>query len=535
MDHGPWRPGTRGGISYADVDATMLPPRSHHRLATVAVAFIVIVLYFRSLILTITTITIVKNRTVNEFYSQTTWEQQQLQLPQWLNDYFHWHNSMRHQYPGLSLFTHPDSPGVLIKSCAHKCGGLHDRFGGLGWDLYLANQTKRVLLIHWCIPAPIEYYLVPNVVDWTLPRNDNDNIDIVNKSPGASYSKPTTPLTSKGELEEKEKKKEEFILDDRLFSNTTETHVHCDRAIQSWPGLFDGYSESRPGAEFWESQIDLALHRAIHGEYANHTILRFQILGFDEYLEKRLRERHGEMDVIAWTDSFSTMFWKMFRPSMGLQEELDAAFIDLGLLPKTASSSSMGKNSTMMKMTTTTSSPPLSPFYAIHVRIRHPRGHVSISMKGNPDKFGLEWEDGPTRDFATHVSDHAFHCAQERALLSVIAEHRSSNATSSTLLHTVIEKPTAYVFFADSEELVTHMGNEYHMDGLRVRNIMGREVVHIDRQQEMSPESYYDSFIDLFVAAQASCVQFFLLGLFQFLLHLISKTHSYLFFLILIM
>ncbi|KAL3758234.1 hypothetical protein ACHAWU_004872 [Discostella pseudostelligera] len=457
----------------------MLPPRSHHRLATVTVAFSVIVLYFfRSLTLTII---IDQNRTnINEFSSQN-WEHQK--LPQWLDNYFHWHNSMRHQYPGLSLFTHPDSPGVLIKSCAFKCGGLHDRFGGLGWDLYLANQTKRVLLIHWCIPAPIEYYLVPNVVDWTLPRNGNDR-----------------------ELEEK--KDDDFILDERLFSNTTETHFHCDRAVQSWPGLFDGYSESRPGVEFWESQVDLALHRAIHGEYAHNAILRVQILGFDVYLEKRLRERHGEMDAISWTDSFPTVFWRMFRPSKGLQKELDAAFVDLGLLPSsTASSSSMDKNSAMITEKITASSPSLPPFYAIHVRIRHPRGHVSISMKGNPDKFGLEWEDGPTRDFAVNVSEHAFHCAQQRAHLLVIDERRRSNTNPSALL-TAIQKPTAYVFFADSEELVTHMGNEYREHGLRVRNIIGKEVVHIDRQQEMSPESYYDSFVDLFVAAEASCIIF---------------------------
>ena len=90
----------------------------------------------------------------------------------------------------------------------------------------------------------------------------------------------------------------------------------------------------------------------------------------------------------------------------------------------------------------------------------------------------MEWEDGPTRDLAVNVSEHAFHCAQQRAHLLVIDERRRSNTTPSALL-TAIQKPTAYVFFADSEELVTHMGNEYREHGLRVRNIIGKEVVSI--------------------------------------------------------
>ena len=410
---------------------------------------------------------------------------QEKQLPQWLDDYFHWHNPMRRQYPGTSILTHPNSPGVLVKVCAHKCGGLHDRLGGLGWDLYLANQTRRVLLIHWCIPAPIENYLVPNLMDWTLPRNkytDNNNI--------SSTSSSSSMLSSEEEEEE------ESVLDDRLFSNTTVTHTHCDRAVQNWPGLFDGYSEYRPGSEFWESHVDLALDRATNGEYSNHTILRVKILGFDEFLEKRLQERHGETDAIGWTDSFPTMFWRMFRPSVGLQKELDAALVDLNLsLPGTSTASA--------SFDETIPFPSLSPYFAVHVRIRHPRGHVGQTIKGlgfgNPDKDGLQWEDGSTRDFAVAVSEHAFHCAQKRARISTKGKERNNNSFS--MLH--VSKPI-YFFFADSEELVSHMGIEYINDGLRVRNTMGRRVVHIDRQQELSPESYYDSFIDLFIAAQAS-------------------------------
>ena len=212
-------------------------------------------------------------------------------LPKWLSDYFDWHISMRKQFPGESILTHPDSPGVLIKSCAYKCGGLHDRLGGLGWDLYLANQTRRVFMIHWCIPAPIEHYLVPNIVDWTVPYNESSS-----------------------------------ILDERLFSNTTEQHIHCDRAVGDWHGLFDGYVEYMQGEDFFERNVDLALDRAIHGNYSKIKILRYKVLGVDQRLEQRLLMRHNETDPIAWSDAFPAMFWTLFKPSVGLQKELDETF-----------------------------------------------------------------------------------------------------------------------------------------------------------------------------------------------------------------
>jgi hypothetical protein len=423
------------------------------------------------------------------------------QLPQWIENYFRWHDAMRLQYPGTSLLTHPDSPGVLIKVCNHQCGGLHDRFGGLGWDLYLANQTRRILLIHWCNPAPIENYLVPNLVDWRLPRGNISNPSLASASPtpssssssSSSSSEPTSSTSSEGEVEE-------YVLDERLFPNITQNHIKCSEAVQNWPGLFDGYREQRPGTDFWESQIDIALDRAKNGEYSNRKILRVKILGFDEFLEKRLRERHGETDAIGWTGSFSTIFWRMFRLSVGLQQELNAAFVDLGLLlpGRFPASSSLNESDLTLMM----EAPPLPPFYAIHVRIRHPRGHVEQTMEGNPDKNGLKWEDGPTKQFAISVAEHSFRCAQERGQLTAKADRSRTKRRGG---EEVVTAPI-FIFFADSEDLVTHMGREYQNDGLRVRNTMGRKVVHIDRQQEMSPESYYDSFVDLFVAEQASCV-----------------------------
>ena len=359
--------------------------------------------------------------------------QQTPHLPKWLADYFDWHIAMRKKYPGNKILTDPDAPGVLIKACAHKCGGLHDRLGGLGWDLYLANQTRRVVLMHWCIPAPIEEFLQPNAVDWTLPKWE--------------------------------------MWDERLFSNLTQTHFHCSRAVEEWKGLFDGYVEYMQGDEFFERNVDLALDRAVNGEYRHHKVLRYKVLGVDRRLQQRLLLRHNEKDQIAWTDSFPAMFWTLFKPSEGLQKELDKAFLELGV------SAPRDRNA--------------PPFYAIHARIRHPRGHAGqdlvskIGEKGGPDKFGMAW-DGEQKQFAINVAEHALECAQKR--------HLDRHAFY----------PSHYVFYADSEDLVTYMGHEHNADGVHVRNMTGVEALHVDRQQGYPPPSYYPAFVDLFVAAQAS-------------------------------
>ena len=368
--------------------------------------------------------------------SPSSMRQSRSKLPKWLADYFDWHIAMRKKYPGDTILTDPNAPGVLVKSCAYKCGGLHDRLGGLGWDLYFANQTRRVFMIHWCIPAPIEHYLVPNLVDWTLPWNSS-------------------------------------VLDDRLFSNTTEKHIHCDRAVGEWKGLFDGYREYMQGEDFWEKNIDLSLDRAIHGSYSHHKILRYWVLAVDDRLKQRLSLRHNETDSIAWSEAFPAMFWTLFKPSEGLQKELDDTFRELQI-----------------------SSPfdySAPPFYAIHARIRHPRGHKNQEIKsklasgGGPDKHGLAWDSDPdTKNFAINVAQHALDCAKKQQL--------EKHATY----------PANFVFYADSEDLVTYMGNEYAVDGVHVRNMTGVEVLHIDRQQQHPPKSYYSAFVDLFVAAQAS-------------------------------
>lgn len=92
-------------------------------------------------------------------------------LPPWAQDYFIWHAEMRQQYPDDKLLTDPHGPGVIVKLCTdpEDCGGTHDRLGQIENFIAFASFTNRVALIKWHYPVDLEHFLVPNLVNWTVP------------------------------------------------------------------------------------------------------------------------------------------------------------------------------------------------------------------------------------------------------------------------------------------------------------------------------------------------------------------------------
>ena len=75
------------------------------------------------------------------------------------------------KFPGRKIYTEENAPPVVIRTWMmdYLCGGVHERLGQLPWDLYLANQTNRILFIWWENPL-LEGYLIPiALLDWSIP------------------------------------------------------------------------------------------------------------------------------------------------------------------------------------------------------------------------------------------------------------------------------------------------------------------------------------------------------------------------------
>lgn len=372
-------------------------------------------------------------------------------LPKWVLDYFEWHKRVRRQFPGSELFKNPDAPPILIRTCLGLCGGLNDRLGQLPWDLYLANQTGRVLLIHWHRPAPLESFLTPNEIDWTVPR------DV-----------------------------EGFF--DEHSDRVSREGMRKARAI---PDMFDGYNSANPEKEFWNEHLDLSLERAISGKFKNEKILRHRLLGHinEEELEARLRAL-GETDMIHWTPSFGKIFFALFQLSIPLQQKLDSIYKELGLQANDYSA------------------------VHCRVRHPKATPH-DMFVKGKnedypADKTGLPWE-GRTKEFAIETATKALRCVQTllRNKDEKVYFFSDSNDLVRYMAHELTQKPyqetkSGQIDIPKVEKEAQDIVWNVHL----VARDAAEENAHIDRQKGREIPAYFGTFIDLFLAINARCVSY---------------------------
>jgi hypothetical protein len=377
--------------------------------------------------------------------------EQSHQLPAWIENYLDFHTKTRQRFPGSRIFTDPDAPGILLRTCLGLCGGLNDRIGQLPWDLYLANQTNRILLMHWHRPVAIEEFLVPNILDWSVPR------DI----PGFFPQK----------------------------QNEVRVPRETMKYVRAYKSLFEGYDESQPETEFWQRDLDESLKRA-NGEWKSIKILRHRVLGHinEAELERRLLAL-GEDDMIHDTPSFGMIFRLFFRPSPGVGRALDAAYKELQLSP--------------------------GMYSAVHCRVRHPKATPKdVHVKGKnedytADKTGLPW-DGEMRKFAIQTATRAIRCAEKYFHNDdPIYFFSDSNDLVRYMAHELSDPQFVTANASIFRESPTDAAA---LEVARRRSIVSRsddsENAHIDKQKGRDPLAYYSTFVDLCIAIQARCLAY---------------------------
>jgi hypothetical protein len=414
---------------------------------------------------------------VSFYYNRESAEELLSKLPQWIQEYVQWHSKMRRQYPGMDLFTHPQAPPILLRTCLGVCGGLHDRLGQLPWDIYLANATGRVLLLAWQRPTPLESFLIPNhphLFDWTVP----------------------------------------------LEFHTGFNDMH---RVRNFTELFHGMPEAHPTEEFWNTHVDQALDRANHGDFRHMKVLRHRLLGHlgEPHLQHRL-DRAASSGTTTSASSvmvhsaphFGRIFWLFFRPSPPVEQWMNEIMVQGHLIPQ--------------------------HYSAVHCRVRHPKAISSHQrfVGKNPnypaDKTGLPWT-GDAKDFALHVAHDALQCsatilAQQQRLLPQQPQQQQSTTT-------IVEHPV--YFLSDSNDLVNHIVAEFnpkqnsilsshnnknesdmmtstgippnvHSQLVQSLTVKARDVTletaHLDLQKGRPPAAYYATFVDLLLVVHAHCV-----------------------------
>jgi len=284
-------------------------------------------------------------------------------LPSWILNYFDWHREMRAQYPDLELFNNETAPPLLIRTCSasERCGGLHDRLGKLAWDLYLANQTQRVYLIHWCKPCPLQEYLLPRYINWTVPA-----------------------------------------IDFTLYMGFRDSGS-CSGRLNRWKDLYHKLPSDRPKPSFWESGFDFGLERAKSEIFKDIKILKSRVIGGNEtFLKQKLKEAG---DDGQWFGDWSLqvdghLFWSFFQPSPALWSLLDDTYSRLSLQPRSYSAVHCRVRHPKA--------------LSLKSNFQQPKNETI----GGPDKSGLLWE-GKSKDFAISTAAKALHCMRKVSELPV--------------------------------------------------------------------------------------------------------------------
>lgn len=380
----------------------------------------------------------------NNDYSENT-------LPEWIQNYVEWHKSMREKFPGRRLFEDPEAPKLILRTCLGLCGGLNDRLGQLPWDLYLANQTNRVLLMHWHRPVSLEKFLLPNGIDWRVPP------EIRGFFPSRGHR-----VVPRGDL---------GIVREGITD------------------LFEGYESAHPTTDFWQKDFPAALERLKSGSFASKKIVRHRLLGHlhEDVLEQRLKAL-GETDMIHGTPTFGNIFHLFFRLAPALQAQMDAIYQHLNLQP--------------------------GAYSAVHCRVRHPKAFGGLVKGRNEnsvaDKSGLPWE-GETRQIAIDTANRALRCAQtlEAARQDPIYFFSDSN----DLVHYISNEIYNSTFLKEHEaDFATSATERKALDITNTLKVLARpatdENAHIDRQKGREAPAYYGTFIDLFLALDARCVTY---------------------------
>jgi len=256
-------------------------------------------------------------------------------LPIWIKEYFDWHRiqtASLNETSWMSSYKYymntterggtldedefiVNNRKYLIVRCVNmdRCGGFSDRVKPLLTFVAAAahqptglngKEHRRIIMIRWTRPYPLENFLLPNEVNWTVP----------------SYMEETLQL---GDERKKENQLPSFrkriypnILR-RLFSEEFEDITMMDIQIQVRHGERDLY----------QYIVD-----TIYGGTETNDLMHTKIERFWEKQKIDKTERSTRA-IQSWAKSYRDFFWTFFKPVEPIQALIDSRLRDLNLIP----------------------------------------------------------------------------------------------------------------------------------------------------------------------------------------------------------
>ena len=112
-------------------------------------------------------------------------------LPNWVKGYVAFHNQQRQRHFEAIRNNRTSNVRFLIVRCLKYdvCGGASDRLQDMPYNLMMASQTGRVMLVTWERPAKLETFLVPpdGGIDWRVPEDIWQHYKTWTKQHGFGY------------------------------------------------------------------------------------------------------------------------------------------------------------------------------------------------------------------------------------------------------------------------------------------------------------------------------------------------------------
>jgi hypothetical protein len=156
--------------------------------------------------------------------SRFVWDRADAMIPEWMKDYFRWHRWKRSTWnkdrkPSTTNNNNNntnnntaanndewwESERWLISQCLmsqdrKKCGGTADRLKPIPVLLRIAYENKRIYLIRWTRPHPLEEFLVPPMggFDWRVPPDLAEILENPGKGKRLVTVKPIRQYSSGG-------------------------------------------------------------------------------------------------------------------------------------------------------------------------------------------------------------------------------------------------------------------------------------------------------------------------------------------------
>jgi hypothetical protein len=92
-------------------------------------------------------------------------------LPQWVHDYVTWHAQELAKLT-VSNWNQPPHKYLILRCLRYDilCAGTADRLSSLPGLLRFGYDARRLIFIHWQMPAPLHEFLVPTSINWNIPK-----------------------------------------------------------------------------------------------------------------------------------------------------------------------------------------------------------------------------------------------------------------------------------------------------------------------------------------------------------------------------